>query len=138
MKVLKNIFILYKKYEEIINYLVVGFIGVIISISSYAICRYFNLSILISNIVSWIISVIAMYILNKLFVFKTKNLAKKKLLKEFFSFVLARIFTLFIETFILYLGADIIKINDIFVKVIAQIIIIILNYIFSKLIIFKK
>ena len=79
-----------------------------------------------------------MYILNKLFVFKTKNLAKKKLLKEFFSFVLARIFTLFIETFILYLGADIIKINDIFVKVIAQIIIIILNYIFSKLIIFKK
>ena len=52
MKVLRNILKLYKKYEEIINYLVVGFIGVIISISSYAICRYFNLSILISNIVS--------------------------------------------------------------------------------------
>ncbi len=79
-----------------------------------------------------------MYITNKIFVFKSKTDSTSKLLKEFISFVLARIFTLVVETAILYIGSEVLKVNDIIVKVIAQIVIIILNYILSKLWIFKK
>lgn len=129
---------IYHKYEEIFNYLIVGAIGVLISIVSYSLCRYLSFSIITSNVISWIISVLAMYILNKTCVFKTKNLSKKALFKEFFSFVIARIFTLFIETGILYLGVILLHINDIIIKIIGQVIIIVLNYILSKLIIFSK
>ena len=129
---------IYKKYEEIINYLITGAIGVAISVASYAISRKIGFGLFESNIISWIIAVLSMYILNKLFVFKSKCTGKKELLKEFVSFISARIFTFFVETFILWLGADILKINDILVKIIAQIVIIILNYILSKLWIFNK
>ncbi len=128
---------IYHKNEEIWNYLITGAIGVLINLSSYLLFRYFKLTILISNIIAWIISVIAMYIMNKLFVFKKRAKNNKSLIKEFLSFVLARVFTLFVETAILYLGIKIIDIESV-VKIIAQIVIIILNYLLSKFIIFKK
>ena len=138
MKIYKKCINLYHKYEEIINYLITGFIGVVVSVLSFYICRKINLSILFSNIISWIIAVILMYILNKIFVFKTKTEKYKQLIQEFFLFVFARIVTLIIETIIIYVGVLFITKNDTIVKVFAQIVIIILNYIFSKLFIFKK
>lgn len=129
---------IYHKNEEICNYLISGFLGVVISIVSYGIARKIGFNITISNIISWILAVIFMYITNKIFVFKSKCESIRQLVKEFISFVIARLFTLFIETAILHIGYNLLKINDIIVKVIAQIVIIILNYIFSKLIIFKK
>lgn len=129
---------IYHKNEEIWNYLITGGIGVLISIFSYWLCRRADLSVLISNIISWIISVLAMYVMNKIFVFKTKCKNMKELTRELVSFIVARLVTLGVETAILYIGADLLHVNDIIVKVIAQIIIIILNYVFSKLIIFKK
>ena len=129
---------IYKKNEEIINYLITGAIGVAISISVYWICRKLHLDIVVSNVISWIIAVICMYILNKLFVFKTKCKNSISAFKEFIFFILARVFTLVVETLILWIGANILKINDIIVKIIAQIVIIILNYLLSKLWIFKK
>lgn len=129
---------IYHKNEELWNYLITGGLGTVISIISYAVLRYLNLGIIESNIISWIIVVISMYILNKIFVFKTKCKSKIELLHEFISFILARLFTLVVETAILYVGSKWMKINDIIIKVFAQIVIIILNYVLSKLIIFKK
>ena len=128
----------YHKKEELWNYLITGAIGTVISIASYSLCRCINLDIISSNVISWILAVVSMYIMNKLFVFKSKCNNIKELIKEFFAFIVARLFTLVVETAILYIGADLLKINDILVKVIAQIIIIVLNYVFSKLFIFKK
>lgn len=138
MKIYRKCLNLYHKYEEVINYLITGFIGVVVSVLSFYICRKIKLSILFSNIISWIIAVILMYILNKLFVFKTKTENNKQLMQEFFSFIFARIITLIIETIIIYVGVILITKNDTIVKVFAQIVIIILNYIFSKIFIFKK
>lgn len=129
---------IYHKNEEVWSYLITGAIGVVISVGTYSISRNIGFSILSSNIISWIIAVISMYIMNKLFVFKTKCSSFIKLSKEFFSFIGARVFTLVVESLILWCGADILNINDILVKIVAQIIIIIMNYIFSKLFIFKK
>ena len=115
-----------------------GALGVLVNVVSYSLCRFIGIDIFISNVISWVISVLFMYITNKLFVFKSKTNNKSELFKEFLSFVLARVFTLVIETLILYLGSKVLNINDIIVKIIAQVVIIILNYILSKLWIFKK
>lgn len=129
---------IYKKNQEIWNYLITGGFGVVVSVASYELSRIIGFGIITSNIISWIIAVLFMYVTNKIIVFKSKCDNNKELIKEFFSFIVARLFTLFIETTVLYIGSDLLKINDIIVKIIAQIIIIILNYIFSKLLIFKK
>lgn len=129
---------IYHKYEEIWNYLITGALGVLVNIIAYSLCRLINLNIVASNVISWIISVLFMYLTNKIFVFKSKKNNLFELIKEFISFVLARVFTLVVETGILFFGSNILKINDIIVKIIAQIIIIILNYILSKMLVFKK
>ena len=92
----------------------------------------------VSNVVSWIIAVTLMFILNKFWVFKTKSKNKKDNVREFISFMSARIFTLIIDEGIVYLFVDKLGYNDLLIKIISQIIVIVLNYVFSKLWIFKK
>ncbi len=129
---------LYEKHEEIANYLISGALGVLVSVASFKISRALDLSVVASNIVSWVIAVIFMYVLNKIFVFKTDSKNKIKVVKEFINFVLARVFTLIVETIIVYVGIEKMHGNETLVKIIGQVVIIILNYILSKLWIFKK
>ena len=140
---IKKILALYKKYEELVNYLIVGVIGTIVSISSYWLLERVsylifndkNVSILLGNIISWFIVVIFLYILNRKYVFKSKN---KEILKEFLSFALGRVFTLILETATIYLVVGLFSGSDLVGKVIGQVVVIITNYILSKFIIFKK
>ena len=93
---------------------------------------------MLSNLLSWVIAVTFSYITNKLFVFQSNAKGKLELTKEFGKFVLGRVFTLILETVILYVMVDLLHINDMIVKVISQIVVIVTNYILSKLIIFKN
>ena len=128
---------LYIKYKEIINYLIAGFLTLIVSISSYALLtKILHIHYIISNIVSWIIAVLFAYYVNRKFVFGSTSTKKEKN-KEIINFFKYRILSLIIETILMYLLVDIISINDLVSKVIVQIIVIILNYIFSKFLIFK-
>ena len=139
---MKKIFELYKKYREIINYLVVGVIGTVVSIATFALFMGINLGTVVSNIVSWIIVVILMYILNRYFVFEEHATEKAAILREIVSFVMARIFTLILETIVVWLGIDVLKFNSDFgvvaVKTFGQVLVIVLNFVFSKLFIFKN
>ena len=122
---------IYKKNEEILNYLIFGVLTTIISIASYAIfTNIFNIDILIS--------VLFAFVTNKLFVFKSKNNSFKSSIVECLKFYASRLFSLGAESLILHVGATILHINDMIVKVFAQIIVIILNYILSKILVFKK
>lgn len=125
------------KHKEVINYLIFGFLSFVVSMATYYLARI-CFDYVISNIISWVIAVIFSYVTNKLFVFESKIEGKRKLVKEFVTFILSRIFTLVLETLILYMMVDLMNMNDRMVKVIAQIIVILMNYILSKLIIFKK
>ena len=128
-------FKIYKKYEEIINYLIFGVLTTIVSILSYALFRFFNINYIISNILSWIISVTFAFITNKIYVFKSKE---NKILNEAIKFYLSRITSLLIELIIMYLAVDILNINDMISKIIVQFIVIVLNYVFSKIFVFKS
>lgn len=131
-----KLFDLYKKYKEIINYLIFGGLTTLISIITYALfAKVFHIDYLISNILSWIIAVLFAYITNKIFVFESKS---KKNIKEITSFFFFRVVSLIMEMVILYIFVDMLHIDDLVTKIIAQIIVIVSNYVFSKLFIFKK
>jgi len=132
---------LYVKNKEIINYLIFGVLTTVISLLVYytltnTILNPNNdLELQISNIISWIISVLFAYITNKLYVFETKE---KNILKEIIKFFSSRILTLILDILLMYILVSILKFNDQIIKLLVTIIVIVLNYILSKIFIFKK
>lgn len=131
---------IYKRYEEIINYLIVGFLTVVITYVSYSFCALFfdpgNAFLLqVDNILSWIIAVIFAYFCNRKYVFKSKNRNKKK---EFISFISSRLLTLLLDMFVMFFLVTILLINDSISKMVSQVLVIIVNYVLSKVIVFKR
>ena len=106
---------------------------------TYLVCtRLFNIDILISNSIAWIVSVVFAYITNKIFVFESKETRLQYIIKEFSSFVGCRIFSGVVELMIIFVMATLAGINDLVVKIVTNVVVIVLNYVCSKLIIFKK
>ena len=129
----------YREHREGMRYLVFGVLSTIINIVVFAICeRILHLSTIISNVIAWIIAVLFAYITNKLYVFDSKTTKKQELAKEIISFFSARIFTLVIETIFLKIVIDKLGFNEILMKIISNVIVIFLNYVFSKIFIFKE
>lgn len=129
----KNI---YNGYKEIINYLIFGVLTTLVSIITYAIfTRLFNINYNISNVLSWLLAVSFAYITNKNYVFNSKD---KNIIKSIFKFFTSRITTLIIEIIFMFIMVDVLKFDDMICKIIVQFIVIILNYIFSKLFVFNK
>lgn len=140
---MNNIINLYKKYQEIINYLIVGVLTTVVSIVTYFLFSLVldienNILFILANVLSWICAVIFAYITNKKFVFNTTTSNKKEEIKVFSMFVSSRITTLLIELAFMFITVKVILIDDKIAKVIAQFIVIVLNYILSKLFVFKK
>lgn len=130
---------LWEKYREYILYLLFGGVTTVINYGVYALCGHvFHFGVVPSNIIAWIFAVIAAFITNKLWVFESRSFALKTVGKEFAEFVLARLLTMVIETALLWIFVDQLHFNDLIMKIITSIIVVILNYIFSKFIIFKK
>lgn len=131
----RRIWDLYRNYLEVINYLVVGGLTTFISILVYGIgTRVFSLDLVRANVVSWVIAVLFAYYANKVFVFRSKG----KSFKEFVSFVGSRVITLLLDTSLMLLFVNVINMNDLISKVIVQIVVIVGNYIISKMIVFRK
>ena len=142
---IKKIKELYIKYKEIINYLIFGILTTLVNLITKYILLFtildptngFQLQIAI--IISWVVAVIFAYFTNRKFVFESKNQNK---LKEFISFVVARIATLLLEMFIMWFFVTLLKLNSnlyvVIFTLVAQVAVVIGNYIFSKLFVFKK
>ena len=129
---------LIKKYEEIIKYLIFGVLTTLVSIGSYYILSlFFNLEndilFVLANILSWMLAVLFAYITNKKYVFKSSN----SKIKEFLKFIASRIITVLIEVLGMYILVKILGSNNMFSKAIMQLVVIILNYVISKFIVFK-
>lgn len=137
---MKKILELYKKYKEVVNYLIFGGLSTLVNFVSYYIfARTLNIDEVISSGLSWFCAVLFAYVTNKLFVFETKKSNKKEVIKEMLSFFLARVISgalCDVGTFALMI--KVLGINDIIAKLVTQVMVIIVNYLFSKLIVFKK
>lgn len=132
---------IFKKYREIISYLFIGVLTTLVSLVSYYILTTLFLSpdnaisLQIANIISWIISVLFAYITNRKYVFLSSD---KNILNEFGKFTLSRVTTLLIDMALMFIFVSILHFNDKLIKLIVQVVIIVLNYIFSKLLVFRK
>lgn len=124
--------------KETISYLIFGVLTTAVDYIALALLYYkFNLNEIISNTIAWAFAVLFAYITNKLFVFNSKSFALSQLLKEFPSFVLARVFSLVITNVFLFF-TTLMGMHLLLSKAIISVAVIILNYIFSKLFIFNK
>lgn len=128
----------YKKNKEILLYLFFGGLTFLVSISSYAL---FNIRIgwnaLTANIASWILAVAFAYVTNRTWVFESSTDRGSNLIKEITGFVGGRIATLVIEELILFIFITEFEMNSVLVKIVAQVVVIALNYVISKMIVFK-
>ena len=130
---------LYKKYEELIWYLIVGGCTVVVSLASYYLLRNtFRMYYQTANILSWIFAVVFAYVTNKKFVFRSKYAGVKKTLLEAGSFFSARLASLAAEVLSMYFFVRICGMDDRIVKLMNQVLVMILNYILSKFWVFHK
>ena len=133
----------YDKYREIISYLFWGGINFTLSMFLFwMLADRLGFEQVIANTINWIICVIFAFITNKIFVFKHKTDSFKVFAKEFFGFITARIFTLIIGDLIIWFGCDHLGygkgLAQMIVKLTEQFVVIVLNYILSKMFVFKK
>jgi len=156
---------LLKKYREPIMYIIFGALTTLVSIVTYFVARKLlpdensapeflkwtyrltfgeggDSSTVLPNVISWIVSVTFAFVTNRIFVFRSKVKGVAKILLQGVQFYAARLFTLFVDLVIMYLLVNLPAIdNGIYefaVKIFSNIVVLILNYVFSKLFIFKR
>ena len=137
---MKKIWALYKKFEEIVNYLIVGVLTTIVSWAAYALCKLVMdvdnaVMMQIAVIIRWVAGVVFAYWTNRTFVFKSKN---PDMLKEAAGFASSRLVTLFLDMFVMWLLPTIFHVNDWIATFISAVLVTVMNYIFSKFIVFRK
>lgn len=132
---------LFQKYEEIIRYLVVGVLTTLVSLLVYYALVYtvFNpkvaIEMQITNVIAWIVSVTFAYFTNRKYVFKTKDKVSGK---EALGFYSSRVSTLLLDMLLMYVLVTLMGLNDKIIKLVVQVVVIVLNYVLSKFMVFKK
>jgi putative flippase GtrA len=130
---------LYKKYREIFWYLVFGVLTTLVNIGAYWLFAHpLGLGTLASNVFAWLLSVLFAFFTNKLIVFESRGNGFGRFMWEILTFFGARALTGLLDTAIMVVFVDMLHLNDIAVKIASNIIVIILNYIVSKFVIFAK
>jgi putative flippase GtrA len=121
--------------RELILYVVFGAFTFFVNLISYFFfANMLGINYLISNAIAWFLSVLFAYITNRIWVFESKS---PNILKEMSLFFGGRIFSGVVDMLLMYTFIDLLVLDSTISKIIVQIIVIILNYIFSKLIVFK-
>lgn len=134
---LKRFWNIYCKNKSVLLYLFFGGLTTVISVASFALFEFLRCETLVSNFISWICAVSFAYITNRIWVFNSATKGKAAY-KEIISFFGGRLFTFFVEELMLFVFTECMDINSIFVKIVAQIVVLISNYVISKVLVFKK
>lgn len=135
---MKRIRDLLKKYREIILYLFFGGCTTLVNIVSYYICSRLGMSTALSTVIAWVISVLFAYATNRKFVFLSKVTGLAAILKETAGFFLCRLATGLLDLAIMIVFVDVLHFNGMAIKILSNIFVIVLNYLASKLMIFKN
>jgi len=129
----------YEKYKEPLLYLFFGGLTTLLSIFLYWLFAHpLGVPPLAANVVSWILCVAFAYVTNRTWVFRDKARGAKGILREAASFTAGRLATLGLEELILWLGISVLGIGDLVVKIVAQVLVIVGNYVISKFLVFKR
>ena len=128
-----------RKYWDIITYLFFGVLTTVVTFLIYTPCYYYlGMSGTVSNILSWIVAVAFAFLTNKPFVFGSHDWSRQAVVPELIRFVSCRIGSGVLETLIILVAVDCMGFNAVIWKFITQVMVVILNYIGSKLLVFKN
>ena len=128
-----------KAYKEIVLYLIFGVLTTLVNITVYILSTdVLFLDYKVSTTLAWIVSVSFAYVTNKFLVFANKNKALLNVTKEFLFFVFFRLLSYVLDIVSMILLFEILNFDDLVSKIIANVIVILFNYVASKLFIFKK
>jgi len=123
--------------KESFRYLFFGGLTTLISIVIYSVCILAGLSVAISNTISTIIAISFAFCVNKIWVFESRDLSAKTTRKELVRFVAGRGAAYVIETTLLVLMVDVMNLHPILSKNFTQVVVIVLNYLVSKFLVFR-
>lgn len=127
------------KYKNIVFYLFFGVCTTLINwLSYYLLYSIWKVPNVISTIIAWIVAVIFAFVTNKIWVFDSKSFEKSILLKESASFVAARLVTGLLDVIIMYVAVDLFFWNSMLWKLLSNFIVIVINYVLSKFLVFSK
>ena len=130
---------LIRKHRDILSYLFFGGLTTVVNYLVYLPCyNLLNLSAAVSNVIAWVVAVAFAYLTNKPFVFKSHDWSMKTVGPELAKFVGCRIGSGFLETAIIFLTVDLLLWNGNIWKLVTSVLVVILNYVASKLLVFRK
>lgn len=136
---MKDILKKYSKYKDVVLYLFFGACTTLVNIVVYWMCAHpLHITTMISTIIAWILAVLFAYLTNRKWVFHSEANTKKEIISEIISFFSCRLATGVIDWACMLVFVQLFGMNDIIIKTFANILVIILNYVASKLVIFKK
>ena len=130
---------LWEKYRSILIYLIFGVLTTAVNYLVYIPClNLLGLSASVSNVIAWCVAVLFAFLTNKPFVFESKDWSAKTVVPEFTKFVGTRVASGLMETVILMVAVDMLGWNGVIWKLVTNVIVVILNYIGSKLLVFRR
>ena len=136
---IKKIRALMEKYWDIVSYLFFGVCTTIVNYLIYIPCyNFWGMTATVSNMIAWVVAVAFAYLTNKPFVFKSHDWSSRTVVPELTKFVGCRIGSGAAETVILFLTVDVLGWNGNIWKLFTQVMVVILNYIASKLVVFRN
>ena len=121
----------------VVMYLVFGVLTTVVDWVAYRILRLSGLGYMFSNVAAWGAAVVFAFVTNKFMVFNSKSVDRLIIIKEFISFVGARVFSLLLQLAGIELMIDYANINEYIAKAVMTVVVVVCNYVFSKLFIFK-
>ncbi|MBE6040162.1 MAG: GtrA family protein [Clostridiales bacterium] len=129
----------YKRFKEQLLYLLFGGLTTLLSIGLFWLFTDpFAMNALWANVICWVICVAFAYVTNRTWVFKDKAHGVRGVIRECIAFFVGRLGTLILEELVLWLGISLLSIDSLIVKIIAQVLVIIGNYVISKWFVFKE
>ncbi|MDO4939014.1 MAG: GtrA family protein [Lachnospiraceae bacterium] len=130
---------MFVKYKHIICYLFFGLITTVVNIGTYWLCYdILHIPNLISNVIAWITAVIVSFVTSKIWVFRSKTWTADIVIPEIIKFGGARLLTLLIDEVIMGVGVDLLHFNGLIMKLVSGVVVVILNYLFSRIWVFRK
>lgn len=128
---------LYQRYREIINYLFFGVLTTVVNYVTYLVMSPFFVLTTVPTVVAWVLSVLFAYLTNRKYVFCSHSTGREAL-KEAGGFVTARVMSGVLDVAIMWVFVDCIGFNDLVIKLLSNVVVVVFNYVASKLVVFGK
>ena len=130
---------LIEKYYDILSYLFFGVLTTAVNYIVYLPCyNILGLSASVSNVIAWVFAVAFAYLTNKPFVFRSHDWSMKTVVPELTKFVGSRIASGVLETVIIFVTVDVLSWDGNVMKLVTSVLVVVINYVASKLLVFKK